>query len=113
MTWRTENKFSEETICILEIAQHFLKEYFGHEDHDAEIMIGKYFQKVKMPDPESVIGHVLSWEMAKRVHYAIGLGHDPDGQITWEIENNLRNTPREALAYMRNNYWNKFPMFGT
>ena len=48
--------------------------------------------------------------MAKQIHFTIALNGDRDAIVIWEVENQLRDTPREALAYMRENYWSKdFP----
>lgn len=110
MTWRTDNDFNQESICILEITEHFLTKYFGHDPDVSRDLITEYFCKYRIPNVEEAIMHALSWEMAKRVHFTIGLGRDP-GEITiWEVNNDLRNTPRDALAYMRAHYWNKYSM---
>ena len=111
MTWQTENDFDQETTCILEITEHFLTEYFGHDPRTSSDMITNYFRKFKIPNVEQAVVHALSWGMAKRIHFTIGLGRNP-GEITiWEVENDLRKTPPEALEYLRIHYWDKHPMF--
>ncbi len=111
MTWREIAEFSEETVCLFEIVEHFLTKYFGHSAITAEQMIDEYIRRYKLSDIRGLLYHDLPWGMATRIQYVIGLNRGPGGRITWEVENNLRNTPSEALAYMREHYWNKYPMF--
>lgn len=105
MSWRTENQFDEESIRILEIAEHFLVTYFDHSKSTATELVTNYFHRFNIPEVEQFISHELSWNMAKRIHFTMALHGDRGSQIIWEVENGLRGTPREALEYLRENYW--------
>ncbi len=108
-SWRSAHAFAAETVAVLEIAETFLQQYFGHSATEAERLLTAYFQRPASPS-ESYIVHSMSWSIAKRVHFVMALQGAPGDIIFWEVENDLRKTPRDALAYMREHFWSKdFP----
>lgn len=110
MDWRTENDFDDESITILEISATFLEQYFDHSEGTANQLITSFFRKYDIPDVESYLTHQLSWKLAKEIHFTMALNGDRDAVLDWSVENQLQGTPREALAYLRENYWSKdFP----
>lgn len=111
VSWQTENDFDAETTCILKITEHFLAEYFGHSESASSDLITEYFRRFDIPYVENFIAHELSWEMAKRIHFTIGLGGDRGKFPFWEVDNKLTRTPAKALEYMRKHYWEKHPNF--
>ena len=111
MTWRCENRFNAETVRVLEIAEHFLTEYFGHTKESAIEVVSKYFRMFDIPYVQDAVVHALSWKMAKRIHFTVALGEDPEDLIFWEMENGLRDAPAEAKEYMKVHYWDQHPNF--
>ncbi|RCS42270.1 hypothetical protein DTL42_19560 [Bremerella cremea] len=111
MSWQTENDFDAESTCILKITEHFLTEDFRHSESASSDMIAEYFRRFDIPYVENFIAHELSWKLAKRIHYTIGLGGDRRLFPTWVVENKMTRTPANALEYMRKHYWEKYPNF--
>jgi len=109
MNWREEAKRldyedRDETELLLEIAHHFLCEYFGHKtDYANDIMI-KFLKNYSSSYNEDFIHHEMSYRVAATIHFVIHLNGSPNKLGEWLIENvNKKHNP-EADEYFRRHF---------
>jgi hypothetical protein len=108
MSWRTRlSNYDPDTLVIVEIAGHFLKEYFHHSADESDRLLTRYFESFDRFFDESFVRHELSWALACAAHYTIHLGGERGNQRMWEKEQGFLETPPDALEYMREHYWNR------
>lgn len=108
MTWRRElSHYHPNTRLLLEISEVFLQQYFSHSSESAEQTISSFFGKYGSFFDESFVRGESSWGIAKAAHFCIVLGGDRGELREWEVAHGLRDTPRDALEYMREHYWSQ------
>jgi len=105
MNWRQDLGFDSETILVLDIACYFMECFFGCRNSND--LVNAYFEAYGKWATEDFIGHKLSWRMATEIYYCIALGGNRSDLRMWEIEKGWLKTPPDALAYMREHYWNR------
>jgi len=85
----------------------FLQIYFGYTPEKAESFLKIFFLKFSSRFDEDAIHHESSYRMAAIIHYLIEIKGDPNGLGDWMIANRFNQPPADALAYFRENYFDK------
>jgi hypothetical protein len=105
MSWKKHVFFDEDTIRLLQIAQDFLVQYFGHDTDEAEQLVSKFLETSVWD--EDIMHHESSYRVAAAAHYLCALGGDRSTLGTWLLEEGHNTPPRAALEYFREHYFQK------
>lgn len=101
--WHRSGQLDEDTVRLLEIAQHFLVRYFGHDEGEAERLMGEFVETSAWD--QDVMHHESSYRVAAAAHYLCALGGDRSALGTWLLEEGHNRPPRDALEYFRRHYF--------
>lgn len=108
MKWRdTLHHYRPDTLVIIEIAERFLQDFFGHSPKRAEEILSEFFSRFAGSFDEEYVRDELSWHIANAAHYCIQLQGERGDIPAWRRDNGYLRTPPEALEYLREHYWNK------
>lgn len=106
MSWKQHVcRFDEDTVRLLQIAQDFLIQYFGHEADEAEQVMSKFIE-ASIWD-EDVMHHESSYRLAAAAHYLCALGGDRTALGKWLLEAGHKDAPPAAAEYFREHYFQK------
>jgi hypothetical protein len=108
VSWRTDLKhFDPDTLLILEIAERFLQDYFGHDAVAAERILSEYFVIKQSWIDESYVRHEHSWRIATEAQFRVEVRGAPGELFEWRRSASVVDTPREALEYLKRHYWDR------
>jgi hypothetical protein len=102
MSWRDDLKsYSSDALSIIEIAEKFLENFFGHDAQSAERVLSRFFEIKKGWIDERYIWHQDAWRIATEAQYCVEIG-GPAGELTeWMHREGLLNMSEEALDFLR------------
>lgn len=102
---RYKQKFDNDTIKLLKISCDFLRIYFKHSEEDAlKFMVG-FLDMDSHPLNEDDFHHLGAYTMSAYVHYTQYMGGQLCNAWNWVVDNNHHQTPRSALMYFNENYF--------
>jgi anaerobic selenocysteine-containing dehydrogenase len=108
MKWRDAlQKYHPDTLIIIEIAERFLQDYFGHGADRAEEVLSEFFSRFGGSFDEEYVRDEHSWRLANAAHYCIQLQGERVDLPEWRRREGYLRTPPEALEYLREHYWNR------
>ncbi len=105
MTVEFEFNTDEDTVRLLEIAAHFLEQYFGHSREEAISLINRYYKMREAKHDDDYYHHEGAFHIAVQVHYFVHLSGDEGRFPAWKREHNLKDIPIEAIDYFREHYF--------
>lgn len=97
----------DDTQRLFEIAVHFLQEYFAYSEEQAVDMINHYYLSWINTHDDDYYHQILSFQIAVRVHYFIGLNGNSDDSVEWRSAEKLNAQSPEAAEYFRQHYFQK------
>lgn len=95
----------DDTQRLFEIAVHFLQEYFAYSEEMAINMVNHYYLAWENIHDNDFYHQILSFQIAVRVHYFVGLNGNPDNFAEWRSAEKLTAQPPEAAEYFRQHYF--------
>ncbi len=95
----------EETEKILEIAEHFLCKYFGHDLSYADEILYQFLHRYSQRYDEDFIHHEMSYRVAATVHFIIHLNGSTNDLGNWLVETGHARPDPEATEYFRKHFF--------
>lgn len=106
MTQGTDvTKWDEDSMALVDIAAHFLCQYFEHEAESARHEIRAFLVTFGHRFDEDFAHQYGPYCLAAVCHYIIRLGGTPETAGDWLSEKGHLHTPPEALEYFREHYF--------
>lgn len=99
---RHTSDFDEDTIRFLSIVQHFLVQYFGHDNDSAEKAMDLFMAALEWE--EDLYHHEGAYRVAAMIRYFCDHDGDCRDHMEWLHKSGHNHTPEEARKYFWQHY---------
>lgn len=95
----------DDTIRLFQIVVWCLKKYFNLTEESAIGAINSYYEKNLTIHDDDWYHHEMAFPVAVRIYYFEILKENPDQFLEWRKESCYKYTPREAINYFKEHYF--------
>lgn len=96
-------ELDEDTRRLLQIAEHFLGVYFGHDEASAHRLTEEFITSSGLD--ADFVHHEGAYRVAAAIHYLQALGGERNKLGHWLPEGGFNRVPAEAMEYFNVHYF--------